>query len=165
MLIHGRNKQKLADSEAQLKALNTGSVYSYLADLTQVSQLAEQILAEHQHFDVLINNSGVFKTPVSQTAAGLDLRFVVNTLAPYLLTQLLMPIFDTQSRVVNLSSAAQDSVDFAALRGEKPLEAMLAYAQSKLAITIWSKHMAEQANSPVVIAVNPFAPAANMSCN
>ena len=84
--------------------------------------------------------------------------FVVNTLAPYLLTQKLMPLLGASSRVVNLSSAAQSSVEAKALTGEiKLADEMAAYAQSKLAITMWSRHMAESLGDagPMVVAVNP----------
>lgn len=54
--------------------------------------LAEEILAHHDRLDVLINNAGVFKTAQTRTPDGLDTRFVVNTVAPYLLTRRLLPI-------------------------------------------------------------------------
>ena len=83
---------------------------------------------------------------------------LVNTIAPYLLTQELMPLFDVNSRVVNLSSAAQTSVDTKALKGEFVISsAGEVYAQSKLALTMWSNHMARTFNGsgPIFIAVNP----------
>ena len=87
----------------------------------------------------------------------MDLRFVVNTIAPYLLTQKLLPLLRASGRIVNVSSAAQASVNLAALSGDVRLgDDMEAYAQSKLAITMWSRDMAEALNEgPVVIAVNP----------
>ena len=63
------------------------------------------------------------------------------------------------SRVVNLSSAAQAPVNIDALFGKTNLPAMDAYAQSKLAITMWSRVMGLQSLNnttlPKVIAVNP----------
>jgi len=57
---------------------------------------------------------------------------------------------------VNLSSAAQAPVDLDALYGRKQLDDMEAYAQSKLAITIWSREMAKElVDGPVVVAINP----------
>ena len=47
--------------------------------------LAKAVSAQHKSLDVLINNTGVLKTPQTRTPEGLDVRFVVNTLAPYLL--------------------------------------------------------------------------------
>jgi len=80
----------------------------------------------------------------------------VNTLAPYLLTQRLMPLLGTTGRVVNLSSAAQAPVDVKAIAGGVPMDDMGAYAQSKLAITMWSRAMAQaHPDGPMVVAVNP----------
>lgn len=90
------------------------------------------------------------------TDIGLDARFVVNTLAPFALTKALLPIMPADGRVVNLSSAAQAPVDLAAFSGDRALDDMSAYAQSKLAITIWSQVMAKRmTKGPVFISVNP----------
>ena len=82
---------------------------------------------------------------------------MVNTIAPYILVRRLMPLLGSDSRIINLSSAAQGPVDPAAFRGERPLDHGDAYAQSKLAITMWTNHLAAAlgAAGPAVIAVNP----------
>ena len=67
-----------------------------------------------------------------------------------------MPLLDEDARVVNLSSAAQAPVDLAALAGPPNLGEMAAYSQSKLAMTMWSNHMAvTHPDGPVFVAVNP----------
>jgi len=70
--------------------------------------------------------------PVSQD--GLDTRFAVNTIGPYLLTKRLLPLIESSGRVINLSSAAQ----------------------APLALTMWSRSMALSLkdDGPVIIAVN-----------
>lgn len=161
LLIHGRNAEKLKEVKAQLCSLSdTIEVDSYLADLSSLSQihsLAQKIIADHQKLDVLINNAGVFKVTPTRTADDLDIRFSVNTIAPYILTQALAPILGKSGRVINLSSAAQAPVDIGGLKGLKVLADMEAYAQSKLAITMWSKSLADRYhnNGPTIIAVNP----------
>ena len=139
VLIHGRNATKLAAVEQELAAMHVGVVESYLADLSNMADvlaMAQAVAQKHNQIDVLINNAGILKTPQTMTADGLDIRFVVNTLAPYLLTQKLLPLMGDAGRVVNLSSAAQAPVNLDALNGKVPLhDDMAAYAQSKLAIT------------------------------
>jgi NAD(P)-dependent dehydrogenase (short-subunit alcohol dehydrogenase family) len=87
----------------------------------------------------------------------LDIRFVVNTIAPYLLTRKLLPMLHSSGRVINLSSAAQSPVDLEALSGRVRLSDNAAYAQSKLALTMWSRHLALSLGQqgPVMVAVNP----------
>ena len=162
VLIHGRNPAKLEEAEIMLSSLpGAGNVESYLADLSHmadVEALATAVLEKHPRLDVLINNAGVFRTTEPITQDGLDVRFIVNTLAPYLLTQKLLPLIGASGRVINLSSAAQSPVNPEALAGRLKLaDEFDAYAQSKLAITMWSRNMALSLKDkgPAIIAVNP----------
>ncbi|MEM1242482.1 MAG: SDR family NAD(P)-dependent oxidoreductase, partial [Cyanobacteria bacterium P01_H01_bin.26] len=162
VLLHGRNPKKLEAAQQSLSALSgEGSVESYIADLSRMADvdlLAKAVAENHPKLDVLINNAGVFKTSETVTSEGLDVRFAVNAIAPYLLTQHLIPLIPTSGRVVNVSSAAQSPVNLDALIGQIRLsEDFTAYAQSKLALTMWSRSLALslQGHSPVIIAVNP----------
>lgn len=155
ILLHGRNADKLRAAAQEIGG-QTQQFVADLSDLTAVRGLASAIRDATGQLDVLINNAGVLKTSNPRTAAGLDVRFVVNTLAPYVLTRDLLPVIPAAGRVVNLSSAAQAPVDVRAMTGHKTLNDMTAYAQSKLAITIWSQEMArDDPNGPVFVAVNP----------
>ena len=160
ILLHGRNSAKLKQTEKMLTALAGGKVESYLADLshfTEVENLVLEIAAKHKKLDVLINNAGVFKTPDTITQDGLDVRFAVNAIAPYLLTNRLLPLLQEQARVINLSSAAQMPIKIEALLGMESLPDMDAYAQSKLAITMCSHLLAQEPKFKhlIIIAVNP----------
>lgn len=155
VLLHGRSPEKLARAATEVG----GSVDTYVADLSimdNVHALAADILNQHNQLDAIINNAGVLKVSQTTTTDGYDVRFMVNTFAPYVLTKALLPILPSDARIVNLSSAAQAPVDMEALHGRKQLNDMEAYAQSKLAITIWSQELAKKLNNgPVVVAVNP----------
>ena len=162
VLLHGRNPAKLEEVERTLAGLaGADHVESYLADLSRmddVETLAKAVTGRHSRLDVLINNAGIFLTSEPVTQDGLDVRFAVNTIAPYLLTQRLLPLLGTSGRVINLSSAAQSPVDLEALAGRVRLsDDYDAYAQSKLAITQWSRRMALSLKDkgPAIIAVNP----------
>lgn len=161
VLIHGRNADKLQKVEKELAALQDGGrIESYLADLSKmgdVKSLAQEVVEKHRSLDVLINNAGVYGTNNLKTEEGFDTRFAVNTIAPYLLTKRLLPLLTPSGRVVNLSSAAQFPVDSGALEGRVELSDGAAYAQSKLALTMWSRNMAIslEDKGPAIIAVNP----------
>ena len=154
VIVHGRSADKL---EKIGKELSVSTFRADLSDLSEVQAFADQVSKKFETIDVLINNAGVFKTSTPKTQEGRDIRFVVNTVAPYLLTKKLLPKISSNGRIINLSSAAQASVDFDALTGKKELGDFEAYAQSKLAITMWSRHLAEELKGagPVVISVNP----------
>ena len=161
VLLHGRSPAKLESLENRISAISDGvKVESYVADLSNmadVEAMAKAVAEKHATLDVLINNAGVFNTPDPITQDGLDVRFTVNTIAPYLLTKRLLPLIETSGRVINLSSAAQAPVDPEALVGRTKLSDNAAYAQSKLAITMWSRSLALsfKDDGPAIIAVNP----------
>lgn len=168
LLLHGRSARKLEQAKNVIGE-SDALIETYLADLSdlnQVADLAADIKSKHASLDVIINNAGVFKTSAPVSAAGLDVRFVVNTIAPYILTMQLLPLMPDDGRVVNISSAAQQPVDLAALRGDTLLsDAMQAYAQSKLAITMWTRQLAhsqrqsqsqsQSEGNRVFVSVNP----------
>ncbi|MEM9514069.1 MAG: SDR family NAD(P)-dependent oxidoreductase [Actinomycetota bacterium] len=161
VLLHGRSDQKLRAAEEEVRGIGgTGSVERFHADLSGfdgVIRLADAVAERHDHLDVLINNAGVFRVPNPRANNGLDLRFMVNTLAPYLLTQRLLPLLGSTGRVINVSSAAQAPVVPDALTGRAALDDGTAYAQSKLAITMWSNHLADVhgVGGPMFVAINP----------
>ncbi|MEO0378601.1 MAG: SDR family NAD(P)-dependent oxidoreductase, partial [Cyanobacteria bacterium P01_A01_bin.17] len=139
-------------------AADGGSIETYVADLSRMAEVeafAQAVTEKHTQLDVLINNAGVYSTPTPITQDGLDIRFVVNAIAPYLLTQRLMPLMGISGRVINLSSAAQAPVDLEALAGQVKLSDSAAYAQSKLALMTWSRAFSCKEDSPSIVAVNP----------
>lgn len=155
VLIHGRSAEKLDNAAREVG----GSSNIYSADLSRmvdVHALAANIRKNHAQLDVVINNAGVLKLTDAVTEDGYDARFMVNTFAPYVLTKELLPSVAKTGRIVNLSSAAQAPVDLDVLHGQKRVGDMEAYAQSKLAITIWTREMAKDLlDGPMVVAVNP----------
>lgn len=161
VLLHGRNPAKLEKVGKKLSNLpDSGRIESYESDLSRmanVEALAEAVARQHTQLDVLINNAGVFKVPNPMAPDGLDVRFAVNTIAPYLLTRRLLPLIGKSGRVINVSSAAQATVDQEALVGRVQLSDMAAYSQSKLALAMWSRTMALSLgeDGPAIITVNP----------
>lgn len=166
VLLHGRSADKLASAKLSLLAMeidgeeSNTAVYTYLADLSSLSEtvtLAEKIQAEHSQLDVLINNAGIFVSKGGLTQDGFELRFAVNAIAPYVLTKKLLPMLGHSGRVVNLSSAAQATVDISVIKNAAHLSDNSAYAQSKLLLTMWSRKLGLSLaeTGPVVVSVNP----------
>ena len=159
--LHGRNGAKLTSVIAEVKDRSQNEkIAGFTADfsdLASVKNLATEVAQALDKIDVLINNAGVFKSPTTLTDAGLDLRMTVNYLAPYLLTKELIPLLakSHSPRLINLSSAAQAPVSEAVLLGKEISSEQETYAQSKLALTMWSLHLAKTHPHISVIAVNP----------
>ena len=158
VLLHGRSLIKLQKVKTELSAMGTGEVETFVADLSKLSEVADfakEVSEKHEKLDVIINNAGVFKIDHTRTQDGLDVRFAVNTIAPYYLTQKLLPLVPNHGRVINLSSAAQAPVNLDQLAGNGRMSDNEAYAQSKLAIAMWSYSLSLQYSNVMICAVNP----------
>ncbi|MEM6905895.1 MAG: SDR family NAD(P)-dependent oxidoreductase [Pseudomonadota bacterium] len=153
LLLHGRNGEKLA---AVAAACAPAPVECFTADFSMMAEVAALAtrLAERGAPEVIVNNAGILKASPETTADGLDIRIAVNTLAPYLLTRHLRPHMPEGGRVVNVSSTAQAPVEMEAVGSPASRPAMAAYAQSKLAILMWGRHVSEQPGA-AIIGVNP----------
>jgi NAD(P)-dependent dehydrogenase (short-subunit alcohol dehydrogenase family) len=154
VLVHGR---KLDTCRRTVTAIRedsgNGRVSSYVGDfssLTEVRTLAGQMVYDLPKLDVLINNAGVGPGDLSDrnrrlSRDGHELLFAVNYLAPFLLTRLLLPVLgqSDSARIVNVTSAAQEEIDFDDVMLEKGYDPWRAYAQSKLALTMFTFDLAE----------------------
>ena len=161
VIIHGRNAEKLERTISEIKKVaNNTNIIGILGDFSNfesILTMTNQLKQDMSKIDVLINNAGVFKSNVNKTEKGFDIRFMVNYFAPFLLTRELLPVLNASEspRIINLSSAAQAPVDLEALQGNKEITVQHGYAQSKLALTMWSFYVATQYPSICTIAVNP----------
>ncbi|MEU8817425.1 SDR family NAD(P)-dependent oxidoreductase [Actinoplanes sp. NPDC048796] len=103
-------------------------------DLDEVERLAARIRAATDRIDVLINNAARPGPPArTVNAAGHEVTFQANYLAPVLLTTRLL---DLTRRVVNVASATHLSATFAG--PGRPYSAAGVYAYSKLALVAYS---------------------------
>lgn len=161
LYLHGRNVEKLTMVIDEIKGLSENEkIDGFVADfkdMEAVKRMASQIKSKISKMDVLINNAGIFKSSSSMNQDGIDIRIAVNYLAPYLLTNELLPLLEKgdKARIINLSSAAQASISEDVLSGKQKVGEMQAYSQSKLAITMWSTYLAKKFSGLTIIPVNP----------
>lgn len=159
--LHGRSAEKLSKVIEEVKSLagreKVGGFIADFSDLDAVRNMGQEVYEKLDVLDVLINNAGVFKSANQFNKDGLDLRMAVNYLAPYVLTEALLPLLQKaiNPRLINLSSAAQAPVSSDVLLGKRSASAQDTYAQSKLALTMWSFHLARKLQNVSVIPVNP----------
>ena len=114
--------------------------------------------------DLLVNNAGIGSggaQGVRQTSAdGHELRFAVNYLAGFLLTDLLLPLIkqSAPARIVNVSSLGQQAIDFADVMLTRGYSGSRAYCQSKLAQIMFTIDLAYELEGSGVT-VNALHPA------
>lgn len=123
----------------------------YCADLAvqaEVRALAEKVLVQQPHLDVLINNVGGYFMQRRITPDGFELTFALNHLNTFLLTWLLLDRLKASApaRIVNVASDAHRGaqLDFDNLQGDRGLFGFRAYSRSKLAMIMTTYAMARR---------------------
>jgi len=103
---------------------------------------------EYNKLHILINNAGVMRCPKSYTEEGIEMQLGVNHMGHFLLTNLLLDVLKASapSRIVNLTSSAhyRGQINMQDLNLEKDYDAGRAYAQSKLAILLFTRELANR---------------------
>jgi NAD(P)-dependent dehydrogenase (short-subunit alcohol dehydrogenase family) len=132
LLLHGRDRAKLDAVAGDVNAAET-----HLADFASLDEV-RAMAAQVDALDVLVNNAGIGsgrpdKTTRQESRDGHELRFAVNYLAPFLLTQLLLPKLRRPGRIVHVASLGQAPIDFGDPMIHEGYSGGRAYSQSKLA--------------------------------
>ena len=159
VVIVGRNRQRGETAVSEIKSATGNNAISFqaadLAKQAEIRHLAAAFQANHERLDVLINNAGIAARERTLTEDGVETTFAVNHLAPFLLTNLLLPMLKASApaRVVNVASQAHSqSIDFDNLQGEKSFEGIEPYKQSKLANIIFTFELARRLEGSGVVA-------------
>jgi NAD(P)-dependent dehydrogenase (short-subunit alcohol dehydrogenase family) len=154
VVLVARDRERGEAAISDIKASSGNSAIELLiADLSSlaaVRHLAEEFSATHEHLHVLINNAGM-KPPVKRTLTdeGLEVSLVVNYLAPFLLTNLLLDRLTASvpARIVNVSSNAHEggtAKQLADLQGEASYNWLQRYAVEKLALVLFTYELARR---------------------
>jgi NAD(P)-dependent dehydrogenase (short-subunit alcohol dehydrogenase family) len=152
VVLHGRNEEKVQRARDAIRHAAPDAVlhtaHADLADFDAVALMAQDLAARLPRLDVLINNAGVYMTGRRISKEGFEMTLAVNYLAHFLLTVLLLPLLKKSSdpRVVTVSSIAhtRGRIDFDNLNGERHFDAYHAYANSKLADTLFASELARR---------------------
>jgi retinol dehydrogenase-14 len=165
VIVHGRSKPKVDAALAALKDELPGAaldgVAFDLSTLAGVRRGAAAVLELAPELHVLVNNAGVFATERVVTADKLELSFAVNYVAPFALTQLLLPRLEASATAAGVPSRVIDVASIAHTRGRiheddlqlaRSFTGYAAYAQSKLAIVMHAISLAERSDPKSIVA-------------
>lgn len=166
VVLVGRNPDKAEAARREIvAATGNDDVAVALADLSllaDVRRLAQQLLKDEPRIHVLVNNAGVLLNRRATTAEGNEATLATNLLAPFLLTQLLLPRLSesTPSRIINVSSGGMYAAGLALddLQYEKTTyNGTRAYARTKRALVVLTELWADQLkrSGVVVHAMHP----------
>ena len=161
VILVGRNRDKAEDTRREIvAATGNDDIAVALADLSllsEVRKLARKLLRDEPRIHVLVNNAGVLLNQRTTTAEGNEATLATNLLAPYLLTQTLLPRLraSAPSRIINVSSGGMYATGLALddLQYEGgAYDGSRAYARAKRAlVTLTEVWAAQLSGSGVVV--------------
>jgi len=184
VLVHGRDETAARETVGALSGGGHEYFLADLADLDEVDALAGRLLDEYDRLDCLVNNAGTWQGQRHLVdvpgADDVELAFVVNHLAPFLLTQRLAdrlaatgerrgecedgPKSDSEdgeddgvetpdpARIVTVSSGLhrQAELDLDGVRGADAMVGVEAYSHSKLANVLFTVELSRRLPDDVV---------------
>jgi 3-oxoacyl-[acyl-carrier protein] reductase len=136
--------RNISSMTALVKERNTDNILPLRADInksTDQKKILSTIKKLGLKLDVLINNAGELVNKPFQKITEKELRSVysTNVFAPFLLTQLLLPVFNPKSKshIVNISSVG-------GVQGSSKFPGLSAYSSSKAALCGLTECLAEE---------------------
>ncbi len=152
VVITGRRQPRISSALQELRAQtgneNIHALQADFSDLKSVKALAESFLASFDRLNILVNNAGSYYNRRYMALQEVERTFLVNHLAPFLLTGLLLNTIKSSApaRIVNVSSGAHiyDTMDFNNLGFQNGYIGLKAYARSKLANILFTYELARR---------------------
>jgi NAD(P)-dependent dehydrogenase (short-subunit alcohol dehydrogenase family) len=153
LLLPVRNMEKGRALQAEI-AQKTGHrlvnlLECDLASLASVARMAAEVQSKYQRLDILINNAGVWESERKLSQDKIELTWAVNHLAPFLLTNLLLPMLkqSAPARIINVASdlhQGEIQFDDPEFKKRYELRGLPAYRQSKLANILFTRALAKR---------------------
>jgi NAD(P)-dependent dehydrogenase (short-subunit alcohol dehydrogenase family) len=147
----GRSEQHCREARSRLLAINPDANVAFcLADLSlqgQIrslrSQIRDRLAADGKDcLDGLVNNAGTFTYWLALTPEGFETQWAVNHLAPFLLTNMLLPLLMAApaARVVTVSSGSHygGRLNWQDLQLRRHYNGLRAYENTKLANVLFT---------------------------
>lgn len=154
VIVGGRDRRRTETAVAELRN-TTGNdavegIVWPLSSRHYVRSAAAEVLAKCERLDVLVNNAATLIKSRRTTHEGLEATFMINYLAPFMLTQLLLDRLraSAPARIINIVShlhrfvRALDFDDLQSQRGYRPVYG--AFAQSKLELMMFTYALARR---------------------
>lgn len=160
VVIVSRNQQKGLAALQEIQHLSQHQqVDLVLGDLSTVDKthlLATNLLKSYPQVDCLINNAGVWLTEKRMNEDGLEITFMINHLAPFILSNLLLPRLQASApaRIVNVNAGlyVNGKLDLEKTPYGADFSRLGTYANTKLGNVLFTVSLAERiANSGVTV--------------
>lgn len=143
-------------------------IYCDLSSFDSIRSCCDQFKTKYRQLHILINNAGIWESKREVSNDGIESTFAVNYLASFLMTDLLLDLLKkgAPSRIINLTSGYHGgTINFDDIEFKKSFSGRKAYRQSKLAMILFTKVLAEKLKGTgvTVNCVNPGFTATNLA--
>ncbi|MDN3690079.1 SDR family oxidoreductase [Cyclobacterium jeungdonense] len=147
VIVSSRSKEKaMRTMDAIREELPDADLDYALADLSsqrEIRKMAAGLKNSYSKLDVLINNAGGWFSTFALTEDGIERQWAINHLAPFLLTQQLLPLLiqSEDPRIITVSSDSHfhGKIHFDDVNLRQNYHGLRAYAQSKLANVLFTR--------------------------
>ena len=172
LYLAARSQAKFDDAMKDISAAAPNASVKFLeldlASLASVKKAAEQVIAENDRLDILMNNAGIMAHPPGLTQDGYEIHFGTNHMGHALLTKLLLPLLrktasqpGSDVRILDISSDAHmlppwSGIVFDELKTDmKSYNPGRLYAQSKLANILHARELARRYPEILSTSIHP----------
>ena len=149
MLVRDSEKSRMAYEE--IKKASSGKItlkYVDLASLDSIKKISEEIAAQYEKIDILINNAGLFKRKFEKSVDSFEMTLAVNYYATFALSILMLPLLEKskQARIINLTSELykRGRVNFDNDFAIEKFDGNKAYANSKLLVVYFTRELSKR---------------------
>jgi NAD(P)-dependent dehydrogenase (short-subunit alcohol dehydrogenase family) len=130
-----------------------------MASFESIRKAADRFSAAHSSLDVLVNNAGTAVSGRRLSPDGHELTWATNFLGPFLLTRRLLSLLKKaeRPRVVNVGSEGHRAggIDWENLELERGYTTFRAYANSKLALALFTRELARREPGVAAVVMHP----------
>jgi retinol dehydrogenase 12 len=130
-----------------------------MASFESIRKAADRFSSEHSSLDALVNNAGTAVSGRRLSPDGHELTWATNFLGPFLLTRLLLPLLKKaeRPRVINVGSEGHRAgrIDWDNLELDRGYTTFRAYANSKLALALFTRELARREPGIAAVVMHP----------
>jgi NAD(P)-dependent dehydrogenase (short-subunit alcohol dehydrogenase family) len=161
IVLAGRNTSKLDELRSGLKGENVKVqvVPMDMSDSESVKQAVAKIKSMYTKIDALINVAAVYKAQKTTTKQNRETMFATNHLAPFALSNGLMPLLNAApgSKILTVTAPSGTKLDFENLNGEKKFSSLGAFGGTKMMNLLFSFELGKkfQGTDHAAIAFHP----------
>jgi NAD(P)-dependent dehydrogenase (short-subunit alcohol dehydrogenase family) len=141
------------------------NIHIFSCDLSQqddIVRCAHEIQSHYNQIDILIHNAWIYSETRKETSEGIELTLAVNVIAPFLLTEMLIPLLIRGEWGVYMISSIGEKygkVDWDDIMSRKNYSGNPVYNKSKLLLTLLTYKFAKvyQKQGVVFHAIHPWS--------